>query len=121
MPFEDPNDGLSKRAHDMALELEYRVQDRFDFKRDDETATSNLIRCWGSMTQAEKNETAKALDHDFNNHKWNTLPIPTVTTDENGDCVCIYFKPSKLDFHNKVKSVSVGSNHEISTSVGIVY
>jgi len=121
MPFEHTIDGLSEKAHDKAHELEFLVKDRIDVKDSGATdATLALARCWGNMTQAERNETAKAIDHDFNNHKWDSLPVPTVQFDKNGDCMSIYFQASKLDIHKNVKSVHVANDGEtalmISTS-----
>jgi hypothetical protein len=100
-------------SHQEASKLDHLAKDRLDTKNGLD-ANIALAREWGNLSPSERNVTAKALNQDFNNHKWNGLPKPEIHLDADGNCNFIDFKASHLDFHQGPKHVTLSNDHEIA-------
>ena len=98
-------------AHKEAATLEQLVKNRMDTK-DGLPENMALAKEWANLSQAERNETGKAIVADFANSKWDAWPKPTIHLNENGDCDAINFTSSHLDFKSGPKHVKVANDGE---------
>lgn len=89
-----------------ATKIENMAKTSLDAKSSDSIQASvNLAQELLSLTPQQRQEVAKSLTAQYDNHSWDTLPIPKIEYDKSGQVTAIDFTASSLDFDNRVPEI----------------
>ncbi|MBS1952582.1 MAG: hypothetical protein JST89_00205 [Cyanobacteria bacterium SZAS-4] len=89
-----------------ATKIENMAKTSLDAKSSDSIQASvNLAQELLSLTPQQRQEVAKSLTAQYDNHSFDTLPIPKIEYDKSGQVTAIDFSASALDFNNRVPEI----------------
>ncbi len=94
-----------------ATKIENMAKDRIDSKGESTVAASKALTSeWASLSKAERDQVAQAMEGKYSNHAWNDMPVPAPVTDGNGHCVAIIFTASALDGKSNAAAIDLWTN-----------
>ncbi|CAN5272950.1 hypothetical protein BH11CYA1_BH11CYA1_50600 [soil metagenome] len=104
-----------------ADKIESMAKERIDTKDTGNNSAADKLSAelnkeWGSLNKEQKNLVAGVIVDKYNNHDWDSLPIPSVEIDTKGNCLGINFKASALDFGSETKEIFVGKHDPVAAT-----
>jgi hypothetical protein len=96
--------------------IEKLAKESLDHKHDPfetnwmEKPTAKLVEQWRHLSQEDRNAVATELVKKYKNHLPNTLPIPELETDKEGNVTAINFTASALDFSSGPHAIKLVPN-----------